>query len=144
MVLCFCGYGIGQLSYAHGIFLPWLYCFPFFLFKQPVLVIIFTSHPPNTDAYKDGGDPLWCSFPWLYFFLSFLNHWVFLNKKTRAEVSHGQSIGHNVECCGCNKANPHTAFSSLTFYPLSVTILVPLILPYINIDINLVLGFLLP
>ena len=30
----------------------------FFLFKQPLLVITFTSHSPNTDAYKDGGDPL--------------------------------------------------------------------------------------
>lgn len=59
MVLCFCGYSIGELSYAHGIFLPWLYFFPFFLFKQPLLVIIFTSHLPNTDAFKDGGDPLW-------------------------------------------------------------------------------------
>ena len=34
MVLCFCGYSIGQLSYAHGIFLAWLQFFPFFLFKR--------------------------------------------------------------------------------------------------------------
>lgn len=41
--------------------------------------------------------------PGCIFFLSFFNHWVFLNKKWKRGTVMDSRLGHKMECCGCKQ-----------------------------------------